>query len=262
MHPDLDMTDDEQGDAVFNHTCLVIVYGLLRSLHNRSIQLGNGEQIMLFYRYMFIMFKANGKYKYGCGLLETLIQVEVLPAPMSLRLVWNRFFNSYSKSDTNIPLDLALEHENREFKKRLKTYYGVYTQPHIDRISRARGVLVKIIKRLDHELDYHQGSKPAKRDDKSMNDIKLLAEKYQKEDLLTLSSTSPRSHSPTLLTVPANPISGTNGKSLRQWMDSRMELIRVRHYYQQYSQVAASFVDSTSSSIYGNLYTEWADRPV
>ena len=54
------------------------------------------------------MFKGNGNYKYGCGLLETLIQGEVLPGPMSLRLVWNRFFNSYSKSDTNIPLDLAV----------------------------------------------------------------------------------------------------------------------------------------------------------
>lgn len=64
--------------------------------------------ILLLSRFMFILFKANGAYKYACGLLETLVQVKVLPEPLSFRLVWNRFYNSYKKYDTNIPLDLAV----------------------------------------------------------------------------------------------------------------------------------------------------------
>ena len=45
------MEQSGQKDAVFNYTSLVMTFGLLRSLHNRAIQLGNGEDIMLLYRY-------------------------------------------------------------------------------------------------------------------------------------------------------------------------------------------------------------------
>lgn len=55
---------------------------------------------------MFLMFKANGSYKYGCGILETVLQSKILPKQLSKRLTWNRFYNTYSKPDTNVPLDL------------------------------------------------------------------------------------------------------------------------------------------------------------
>lgn len=55
-----------------------------------------------------MIFKANGCYKYGCGLLETLIQTQVLPEELSFRLIWNRAYNSYNIQNTNIPLDLQV----------------------------------------------------------------------------------------------------------------------------------------------------------
>ena len=50
-HQDVEMEHSSQKDAVFKYTSLVMTFGLLRSLHNRAIQLGNGEDIMLLYRY-------------------------------------------------------------------------------------------------------------------------------------------------------------------------------------------------------------------
>lgn len=55
-----------------------------------------------------MMFKGNGCYKYGCGLLETTIATQVLPGHLSHRLIWNRFYNGQNKADTNIPLDLQV----------------------------------------------------------------------------------------------------------------------------------------------------------
>ena len=54
------------------------------------------------------MFKANGCYKYGCGLLETVLQTYILPGHLRKRLIWNRFYNGHNKYDTNIPLDLQV----------------------------------------------------------------------------------------------------------------------------------------------------------
>ena len=58
------------------------------------------------FRYMYIIFEANGAYEYGCGILETVIETEILPGNLSFRLIWYRFYNSHIKQDTNIPLDL------------------------------------------------------------------------------------------------------------------------------------------------------------
>lgn len=65
--------------------------------------------IFVFYcRFFYLIFKANGSYKYGCGLLETVIQTRVLPAHLSQRLIWNKCYNSYSKPDSDIALDLQV----------------------------------------------------------------------------------------------------------------------------------------------------------
>ena len=51
---------------------------------------------------MDIMFKSQGAFKYGCGLLETVIQSYVLPESLSASLAWNRTFNLTGKIDSNI----------------------------------------------------------------------------------------------------------------------------------------------------------------
>lgn len=65
------------------------------------------------------MFKGNGSFKYGCGLLETIIQTKVLPKHLSDRLMWNRFYNRYNRWDSNIPLDLQVCVEDQAQIKQL-----------------------------------------------------------------------------------------------------------------------------------------------
>ena len=42
----------ETGDAIYHYTSLLITTGLLRAIHNRAIQLGNGMQVILLYKYV------------------------------------------------------------------------------------------------------------------------------------------------------------------------------------------------------------------
>ena len=41
-----------QSDAVFSYSVLIITLGLIRAIHNRAIQTGNGENIILLYKYV------------------------------------------------------------------------------------------------------------------------------------------------------------------------------------------------------------------
>ena len=73
---------------------------------------------------MTLMFKAQGMYKYGCGLLETTAQAYVLPRSLARALYWSRSVNHRGKPDSNFPLDLEVEHENRLFKAEVRPHRG------------------------------------------------------------------------------------------------------------------------------------------
>ena len=145
-----------------------------------------------------------------------------------------------------------MEHENRAFKARLKTYRGTYTDNHINKISRARGVWAKIQTRVDKEMNYHIYANRSKRE-LPEGDIRLLMKKFDIDELFTPALTSVRAHSPSLLNITSNPASGISGKSLRTWMAERIELMRVRHYYLQFNVIPQSFTSFGETIDFSNL---------
>ena len=139
-----------------------------------------------------------------------------------------------------------LEHENRAFQDRLKTYRGTYTDKHINKISKARGVWSKIEQKVDIEIGYRVSANISKWE-LPERDINLLVKKLGPEDLLEPSHAGVvKTHSPSLLNTCSNPAAGISGKTLRSWMYERIELMKVRPYYLQFSQVPLSF-DTTGS---------------
>lgn len=52
-HPHMPVTSNGgHSDGIYNHTCMIILLGLMRALHNRAIQLGNGVDLMSLYKYV------------------------------------------------------------------------------------------------------------------------------------------------------------------------------------------------------------------
>lgn len=121
-------------------------------------------------------------------------------------------------------------------------------------------MLAKLIDKLDRHLGYHKVSGKSKTDI-NMADIELLVDKMAEDNLI--SNGSQRTHSPTLISVPSSPVAGINGKSLNEWIEQRMEMIRVRHYYRQFECVAASYTEEDESlRVYPHLSSNWADMPI
>lgn len=55
---------------------------------------------------------------------------------MSYSLTWNRFVNHQGAPDTNHPMDLDIEHDNKSFKNDCHSYRGEITDKSINRVSR------------------------------------------------------------------------------------------------------------------------------
>lgn len=127
-----------------------------------------------------------------------------------------------------------MEHENRLFKERLKTFRGTFTQAHLDRVSRARSQITKMIRTLDEQIG-HYPNKAAKTGQKDDNDVRMLTVLYQRCDL-TAHTNSARVHSTSTCDVSQNLTAGMNGSSLKAWLLERLELCRIRNYYRQFSR--------------------------
>lgn len=149
---------------------------------------------------------------------------------------------------TNEHILFQLEHENRMLKDRLKTYRGTYTQAHLDRVSKGRIVLKKVVERLDDSTGFHARTS-RRSNEKHTKDVSILVQNYSGEKLFE-DMTQMRTHSTALLTIPRNPLAGISGKSLRDWISGRIQMAQVRHYYRQFSEVASSFNDQSYSIIY------------
>lgn len=112
-----------------------------------------------------------------------------------------------------------------------------------------------MIQSLDKEIGYHTTSGRAKRE-LPIKDIRRLMKCYVDEDLLE--QCQARTHSPSLLHVASNTTAGINGKSLCEWMEGRIGMCKIRHYYRQFITASASF-SSESEDAYPLLLPTWWD---
>lgn len=181
---------------------------------------------------MYLLFKSNNQHHYANGLLETLVQREVLPESLSQSLIYNRFVNTQGCPNTNIPADLYVEHQNRTFKNELKTYRGKITQKHLDRISKAQNIKQDIIETLDADLERHSRSQHS-RITVPGADINLLMKKMAAADLFSESQTA-RTHSPQLQYI-QNPMMRFKKQDFKQFVNDQLTELKLKNVYKQFS---------------------------
>lgn len=92
------------GDLVKEHTKVLMTLGLMKAVHDKTIQVANGDLLMVLYKFMLIWFRANNMNNYSTGLLELQFQLRVLPAYLTHSIKWNRFVNTRGKTNSNAPM--------------------------------------------------------------------------------------------------------------------------------------------------------------
>ncbi len=73
-------------------------------------------------------------------------------------LTWNRFVNTKGQSDTNYPMDLSVEHDNKTFKNDIHSYRGEITEKSITRVSRSLEATDDILHSFDQSCSIHKPS--------------------------------------------------------------------------------------------------------
>ena len=161
-------------DSVYNYSKCALAMGMLAHDFNNARQMGDGDRIILLYKFMLLHCRAANKPKYSYQMLRLLAQVKCFLSPrLSYELVWNRCVNTKGKEGCNVEVDRSMEHRNRIFQDNCHGLHGHITQQSIDRVSRSAQIVHDVLTTLDGQLQAKKAS--SKRQETGKQDVASLA---------------------------------------------------------------------------------------
>ena len=126
--------------------------GLLFLNYRDAIKEGDGQRVMLCWKYFLPIFKATNRQNYAIEAFITLANCKVLPPRQAHQLIWSRFVNARGLPGHNILYDLYIEHLNRMLKECVQNLRANKTSSAILRASRCLGPLSTILHNFDKEV--------------------------------------------------------------------------------------------------------------
>ena len=110
--------EESSKGTAFDYTCEVLSLGLLFLNFKDSVREGDGDRVLLMWKYLMLIFKAMGHRNYAAEAFTLLSQYQItLPENLAEQLKWSRYINIHGLPGHNISCDLHMEHINRLVKE-------------------------------------------------------------------------------------------------------------------------------------------------
>ena len=140
-------------DGILVYAKEVMTLSLIWHVFHDSIQEGDGDRVMRYWKVLLLLFKAGNHKNYSLEAMRLLLQQMYLTSPRkSAQLKWSRFINVQGQKGCNMPAELHMEHLNRRFKNNFKALQSNITDKTIDRIGRSVGIVQHISKSFLEEI--------------------------------------------------------------------------------------------------------------
>ena len=202
-------------DHVYAYATDVLSLGLIYLEYSDAIREGDGERIVRCWRYMMLIFYKTSHINYAIEAVTLLAQYHfIFTDRMQKQLMWSRTINVAGKKGKNIPMDLYIEHLNKEVKTAVSHLGPNVLGKLIQRIGKCIGELSKIthnfdcINNIPTSSSYH--SKKS-----SDNDVKKIVEQLEERAVFT--TTSNRQHR-VFKTFQQNLFQQIDTEKLHTWM--------------------------------------------
>ena len=150
-----DVTTSE--DGVFTYAMELLTLSLLWHGFHDAIREGDGERIIRYWKFLFIIFKSSSCHNYAKEAVTFLLQYyyNLTPRQRS-QLLWSRCVNTRGVPGANIPCDLHMEHLNRRLKIVIKNL-GINVNPKlIQKAGETIGVVQHICKIFEGQTSHFQ----------------------------------------------------------------------------------------------------------
>ena len=217
----LELTEkDNDMDQVLMYSRCALALGLFVLNFNDARKYGDGERVIRLYKFLYLIFRVDGRTKYAYYAFQLLCQVfYLLPEHLAFDLMFNRFTNNRGLLDSNVEIDREVEHWNKTFKMDCKEFNGKITPKSIQRASCSYQSVENILSTFDESTDIHR---PSGRHENinTKADVISLAEQFKGHDLFKYKPG--RTYGPYIV-VPENLFSQIDVPLLKEWMISKIK---------------------------------------
>ena len=140
----------DDADRVLVYGKELLSLGMLYFEFADAIREGDGTRLLRCWRYLLLVFKATNKNKYALQAAILLFQYHFLFTDrMKHQLLWSRTVNTSGHVGKNIPMDLHMEHLNRDLKSAIGHLSSNVNKPTIDRIGKSLRKLAVVKENFD-----------------------------------------------------------------------------------------------------------------
>ena len=136
--------------TAYEYTREVLSLGLLFLNFKDAVREGDGDRVLLMWKYFMLIFKASGCKNYAAEAFSLLSQYHItLPPNLAEQLKWSRFVNIHGLKGHNISCD---QHMNRQIQSAVGGLGANKTPKAIIRVGKAIGVLSSVTESFDVEV--------------------------------------------------------------------------------------------------------------
>ena len=175
-------TECNAGDTVYAYACVALRLGLLYMMFKDAIKEGDGNRVLLVWKFLFLIFKASKRRNYAIEAFTLLAQYYlILPPRLAEQLKWSRFVNVHGLPGHNISCDLHMEHLNRLAKTAVDGLGANKTEKAIFRVGKTVGSLFRTTENFDKQNNVTppSGSHSEKSNAKDLN--KIISIQHQQQ---------------------------------------------------------------------------------
>ena len=146
-------------DEVFVYACDVLSLGLLWMGFHDAIREGDGDRVMLYWKFLLPIFRTSGRRNYCIEALNIQLHRRfTLSQRQAAQLVWSRFINTRGRKGCNIPCDLHLEHLNRRLKAAIGSLGSNIQPKSLLRAAKSIGVVHRVCEAFENETRHRTDS--------------------------------------------------------------------------------------------------------
>ena len=103
-------------DSVYAYAVDLLGLGLFWHAFRDSVREGDGDRIVRYWKFMAAIFRHEKHYNYSNEVFNLVAQTLLLSPRQLSELKWSRTINTSGRVGKNIPVDLHMEHLNRQLK--------------------------------------------------------------------------------------------------------------------------------------------------
>ena len=213
-----DSNEGRNEDKVLSYAKELLTFGLFYKEHVDGVHLGDGVRMLLWWRFMMLIFKSTSRINYSIEAFIILAQHDYLLSERErMQLLYSRFINTHGLPGKNISCDLHMEHMNRLLKEAIKALHANKTPNAICRLGRCIGPLSDILNRYDTVHD-SESPKCSHKPPKTEKDLNLLVKELLKAEVFN--NKPGRTHN-SFATFKNNPMSTLLKDDVQGWMSTQ-----------------------------------------